>query len=240
MKGEVGKLVDFRRFIEPVIHFLSTLGIEALMGPRNEILVGGKKVSGNAEHVHKNRVLHHGTLLFKADLSMLRESIRIIPGRYVDKAVQSNRSKVTNLADHLPGIPDLDAFGKLFLQYMLDRFKGEIYHPAEETMMAVLELSKLKYNSWEWIYGWSPDYEFQGDAVCPAGILHVHLKVHRGVIISCSLQSSQISGDHLRSLENCITGCRHEADHLENLLRNWKYVGCENENCLKDLLFGFF
>ena len=79
--GEPGKLVDFKRFIEPVIHFLGTLGIDAQQGLKNEILVRGKKISGNAEHVYKNRVLHHGTLLFHSDLHLLRECLRVIPGR---------------------------------------------------------------------------------------------------------------------------------------------------------------
>ncbi|MBN2814917.1 MAG: lipoate--protein ligase family protein, partial [Bacteroidales bacterium] len=95
--GEPGRLVDFNAFIEPVTAFLQTLGVEALRGPKNEILVNGLKISGNAEHVYKNRVLHHGTLLYQSNLDRLRQSLKPSGGRYIDKAVQSNRSSVTNL-----------------------------------------------------------------------------------------------------------------------------------------------
>ncbi len=70
-QGEAGKMVDFTGFIEPVIRFVNSLGVHASQGPKHEIMVNGKKISGNAEHVFKNRVLHHGTLLFDAALDEL-------------------------------------------------------------------------------------------------------------------------------------------------------------------------
>ena len=68
LKGEEGKQVNFRGYAQPVVDFLDELGVEASFGPRNEILVGDLKISGNAEHIHRKRVLHHGTLLFDSDL----------------------------------------------------------------------------------------------------------------------------------------------------------------------------
>jgi len=90
--GEPGKMVNFRKFVTPVIEYLKTLGLSAEIGTQNEILIGGVKISGNAEHIFKKRVLHHGTLLFNVDLSMLKEAIKVVPERYIGKAVQSNRS----------------------------------------------------------------------------------------------------------------------------------------------------
>jgi lipoate-protein ligase A len=240
MHGESGKLVDFRRFIEPVTDFLNTLGIQAKQGPGNEILVGGMKVSGNAEHVHKNRVLHHGTLLYQADLELLQESIRIIPGRYADKAVQSKRSKVVNLSDYLPFSWDIETFGKKLMEYMMGHFNGTEFQPDEKTMKAIRELARSKYRTWEWIYGWSPDYEFRNVIHAMAYSLHIDLKIHRGIITGCSLVSGEIPGDHLIRLENRLNGCHHEAGQIRDVLLNWKYTVWQNENELQDLVFGFF
>jgi lipoate---protein ligase len=238
--GETGKLVDFNRFIMPVIHFLDTLGIKAERGSRNEILVNGKKVSGNAEHVHKNRVLHHGTLLFNADLGMLRESIRVNPGRYTDKAVQSNRSSVVNLADCLPASLNLETFGKLFLQFIMDRFSGKKYKPDEKILSAVEELSSSKYQSWEWIYGWSPDYEFRGETGYPEGILRIYLKVHRGHIVDCTLHSAGMAEIDLNRLKNLVMGSPHEPDHLMSRIRESNLPRCQHEHCIRELVYGFF
>src|SRR5690554_4159748 len=89
--------ISFTRFIQPITEALGSLGITATTSGRNDLLVDGKKVSGNAQHIFKNRVLHHGTLLFNSNLQTLGSSIKVIPGLYRDKAVQSNRSIVTNI-----------------------------------------------------------------------------------------------------------------------------------------------
>lgn len=56
--------VDFRKYTEPVIRFLATIGVEAMFAGKNDLRVNDLKISGNAEHVYRERVLHHGTLLF--------------------------------------------------------------------------------------------------------------------------------------------------------------------------------
>ena len=60
------KAVQFRRFLDPVMQCLQTLDLDVTYSGRNDLLLNGLKISGNAEHVdQKNkRVLHHGTLLF--------------------------------------------------------------------------------------------------------------------------------------------------------------------------------
>ena len=56
-------------FTRPVIHALSDMGICAEANGKNDITVNGRKISGNAQRIYKNRILHHGTLLFNSDIS---------------------------------------------------------------------------------------------------------------------------------------------------------------------------
>jgi lipoate-protein ligase A len=93
--------ISFKLFTRPVVEALAKLEVTATSSGRNDLLVDGKKISGNAEHVFKNRVLHHGTLLFNSNLETLGQSIKVIPGKYHGKAVQSNRSVVTNILPFL-------------------------------------------------------------------------------------------------------------------------------------------
>ena len=67
LKSEQGKQVDFRKYTLPVISFLASLGVDAKFEGKNDLKVNGLKISGNAEHVYHDRVLHHGTLLFNSD-----------------------------------------------------------------------------------------------------------------------------------------------------------------------------
>ena len=76
MQSEHGKQVDFRKYTQPVIDFLTSMGVKASFEGKNDLKVDGFKISGNAEHIHGDRVLHHGTLLFSTSLEMLRNSMR--------------------------------------------------------------------------------------------------------------------------------------------------------------------
>jgi lipoate-protein ligase A len=70
-QSEAGKQIDFRKYTKPVIDFLYSLGVEAKFEGKNDLKTDGLKISGNAEHVHRNRVLHHGTLLFSTSLEII-------------------------------------------------------------------------------------------------------------------------------------------------------------------------
>jgi lipoate-protein ligase A len=214
--GEPGRLVDFGRFIRPLLGYLATLGIEAVQGPKNEIMARGKKISGNAEHVFRNRVLHHGTLLFDADLDVLRDAIRVIPGRYIDKAVQSNRTSVMNIAECLNTALSPQAFRDGLFDYICRMEGGEPEDQKGIEWDEVRKLSRSKYTTWEWIYGWSPDYRFLINAQGLSG----NLKVHRGVITEAEIHSGHLPEHILQQLIGRLTGSRHEMHEIEDILRD--------------------
>jgi lipoate-protein ligase A len=147
---------------------------------------------------------------------------------------------VANLADYLPYSWDIETFGRKLMEYMTGCFNGKEAQPDDKVVMAVRELVRLKYRSWEWIYGWSPDYEFRDVVHRVDCSLQIYLKVHRGIITGCSLASAEIPGDHLQTLEDRLQGCRHEAGQIQDVLMNWDYTGWRDEDRLQDLVFGFF
>jgi lipoate-protein ligase A len=238
--GEPGKLVDFKRFIEPVIDFLGTLGLDAEQGQKNEILVRGKKISGNAEHVYKNRVLHHGTLLYHSDLHLLRECLRVQPGRFKDKAVQSNRSSVINISECLNDGMEMASFEGAFLDYMLSRSDGKLFDLSEQEHTAITDLAVTKYRSWNWIYGWSPDYELNSNFQFQEMDCQIFVKVHRGILKNCALISKKIPEKDLGRLENLLLDCRHEAESIRNVIRTWNYPAVSQENVIEELVWSFF
>ena len=98
-KGRDG--LDFAAFCAPMIEALAALGVHAELSGRNDLLVDGKKFSGNAQHASGDRVLHHGTLLFDSDLGVLSQVLRVDEEKLRAKAVRSVRSRVTNLRPYL-------------------------------------------------------------------------------------------------------------------------------------------
>lgn len=238
--GEPGKLVDFKRFIEPVIDFLGTMGLDAEQGQKNEILAGGKKISGNAEHVYKNRVLHHGTLLFHSNLHLLRECLRVLPGRYKDKAVQSNRSSVINISECLNNDMELATFERAFLDFMLTRSGGKLFELSERELKAISDLAVSKYRSWDWIYGWSPDYELNGNFQFQEIDCQIFVKVHKGILKDCLLESKKIPEEDLDRLLNILRDCPHEADSIRKVIKAWNYPAISKEDVIEEMVWSFF
>jgi lipoate-protein ligase A len=238
--GEQGKLVDFRRFIEPVIDFLGTLGLDAFQGPKNEIMVMGKKISGNAEHVYKTRVLHHGTLLFHSNLNILRECLRVIPGRYKDKAVQSNRSSVINISDCLDKGMEIASFEGAFLDFMLTLTGGEVIEMSEQECAAIAELAVSKYRSWDWTYGWSPDYELNSSFQFQEMDCRIFVKAHRGLLKDCSLESEKIPEEDIHRLITLLRDCPHESGSIKRVIKAWNFPAISREDVIEEMAWSFF
>ena len=94
-------LIDFKKHIEPFYNLLIELGVNVSYSKRNDLFIGDKKISGNAEHVFKNRILHHGTLLYNTELHLLRNALKLNPDKFKSKAINSIRSPVDNIINHL-------------------------------------------------------------------------------------------------------------------------------------------
>ena len=240
--GEPGKLVDFASFIDPVIRFLDSLNIKAIQGPKHEILAGGIKISGNAEHVYKNRVLHHGTLLFNADMNMLRQSISHQGcGIYSDRAVQSNRSSVINLSELMPDGVTISEFKKLFIDHMLSFFSAREYVPDESEQVAVKSLAEEKYRTWEWIFGWSPDYSFKNSWKHSSYEAVIELSIHRGLIKTGKIDSLQFAENTLEKIKSLLMGLPHREEDIRKVLNSAGFnKELADEAVFEDLVMAFF
>ncbi len=152
-KKEGSEGINFEYFTKPIIEALSSLGLPAVLSGRNDILIGEKKVSGNAQHTSENRVLHHGTLLFSSDLSVLSIALKVDEEKIKSKAIKSVRSRVTNIKDYLEGI-DVANFIELIKSFLLKKYAPELIAPPSDE-----EISELlnKYTSREWVFP-SSDY----------------------------------------------------------------------------------
>jgi lipoate---protein ligase len=152
-----GAQINFKKFAAPIIETLKQLGIEAKQEGKNDIRVDGLKISGNAGHVYINKALHHGTLLVNANLEMLSQSLKVVEGKYKDKAVKSVRSEVANLITINTQITT-----KKFIQNLVENVKGEIIEFSNDDIESINQQVAKKYSTWDWNFGYSPEYSFFG------------------------------------------------------------------------------
>jgi lipoate-protein ligase A len=220
MNGTEGNLVNFRRFAQPIIDVLHGVGVDARLEGKNDLRVNGKKISGNAEHVYKNRVLHHGTLLVESNLVNLGMALKAPTNRYSDRAVQSIRSVVANLNDYLDRPVTADDMANRILGYMALLFpKSARYELSDSEQEGIGQLAKSKYSSWEWNFGYSPAYVVQNTIDTQMGVLRLEISVEMGVIRRLRITNSLGDELNIPGLAGCLTGCRHEFNEAARALR---------------------
>ena len=132
MNGHEGHLVDFKKYTLPVIQVLQKLSVDARFQGKNSLTINGKKFSGNAEHIYRKRVLHHGTILFSSLTEDLQLALKVNPLKYKSKAVKSIRSRVTNVKEHLSQDIDLFRFRDMIIEHVLEVFTDSRRHQFSE------------------------------------------------------------------------------------------------------------
>lgn len=211
--------ISFKKFTQPIVQSLAKLNVAAVNSGRNDLLVKGKKISGNAQHIYKNRVLHHGTLLFDSDLENLGQAIKVIPGKYETKAVQSKRSEVANISEFLQQKMTLDEFISFLLNNELQNPENNIYELNENDIQNINDLVEEKFTTWDWNYGYSPKYTFRNEKVIEGKRLKIELQVEKGIIKKVELAGNYFSTSQLAKMTEELKNKRHYFTDINKVLK---------------------
>ena len=232
--------VNFKVFTVPVVESLKKLGVEAYSSGRNDLLIDGKKISGNAEHVHRNRVLHHGTLLFDSHLEDLKGALKVDLSKFEDKAVRSNRSEVTNISQYLTNPISVEEFtGFLFAEISQSFPDYQIYYPTQADLEAIQKLSTEKYQTWEWIFGYSPRYRFTNKLETKNGEISLSMLVEHGLIAEVSI-SGAIGPEFSQKITELLVGCQHDFEAVKSALGGLDNLFHLHSNTAKGFLNALF
>jgi len=203
---------DFRKFTVPILDVLQKLGIDARFEGRNDLTIDGKKFSGNAETVWKNRVLHHGTLLFSATMVNLSQALKVNDAKFQDKAVKSVRSRVTNISEHLHQAMDVMEFSKLIQDHISGLYPdARFYELSDEDHTLINELVQSKYSTWDWNFGSSPAYNFRKVVRTEnSGTMEFCMEVNNGIIRQARIYGDYFSHADQNEIEAVLAGIPHE------------------------------
>lgn len=216
-----GNLVDFKRYIAPFVDFLSLYGINAEIGIKNDIKIDGKKVSGNAEHVWKKRVLHHGTLLYNSNLENLQKSLSNNDDAFASKAVKSNRSQTTNILPYMNEKINIHNFKNKIADYFIQKTAlAKKYKFSNEDLLNIQTLIDEKYSTWDWTFGYSPKYSHS----CWITINNVSyssiVEVEKGIIIKITFENQNIKEELIKKINNKYSGTKHNVIFSDFTLQN--------------------
>jgi lipoyltransferase and lipoate-protein ligase len=192
--------VDYDDFLSPVIKALNDLGIAAHKDRNSDIAIGGKKISGSAQKVSGGRVLHHGTLLFDSDLSVLDEiTTKNKNESFVSKASESAICKVTNIKEAL----DFGIGIEEFMSKLLVKLAGDSYKEIKLDIPELAEIEKLageKYRSTEWTWGKTPAFVFEKRGMFKGKEIKISYSAKKGYIDGFELASDFIDASRAQNL----------------------------------------
>lgn len=210
---------NFRKFTEPVVAALQKLGVNAELSGRNDLLAEGKKISGNAQFSTKGRMFSHGTLLYNSEMENVVSALKVKKDKIESKGIKSIRSRVANISDFLKSKMEIEKFRSLLLKNIFDG-QEEIpeYVLSEEDWKKILQLSKERYQNWDWNYGKSPKFNLQHSHRFPVGSIDVRLEVNKGIIENCKIYGDFFGVGDVGEIEARLKGCRYEKNEIEKAL----------------------
>lgn len=221
-----GDFLDFSKFTLPVVTMLNNLGVPAKLEGRNDLLVDGMKFSGNAKLVRKNKVVHHGTILINSEMKVLGEALTVNPLKFVDKAIKSVRSRVTNLIDFLPEDTTTESFKQLLIKQVESENPGsKVYNFTEQELKDIQKLADEKYSTWDWNFGYSPAYNFSKAIKVSAGFIEAHLDVKEGFIEQVRIFGDFFATKPIEELEEQLKGQKHNLENLTAILDKADLIG---------------
>ena len=201
-----GSQVDLERFCLRIAVALGKLGLDARLDGRNDILAEGCKISGNAQYMKEGRVMHHGTLLFDSDLSVLSKALKPDPEKIKAKGVKSVRSRVANIRSLLKQDMTLQEFRDHLARYLLGG-DGVRYQLTEQDLAAVEAIRAARYGTWEWNYGASPSCDVQRSArIEGVGTVRAHMRLEHGCIADVAFTGDFFSTKEPEGLAQLLRG----------------------------------
>jgi lipoate-protein ligase A len=218
---DVSSFSDFKRFTQPIIDVLRKLSVNAEFSGRNDITIDGKKISGNAQYYYKNRILHHGTLLFSSSITDLSAALKVRPVKFEDKGVKSVSKRVTNISEHLKEPITIEQFIDLIMNHIREQTRGsEMYEFTQEDIEKIEKLVREKYSTWEWNFGTSPDYKFKNEKKFAGGTVEVNLNVEKGIIKDIKIYGDFFGKYDVSEVENLLKGVKHSEEEIRKVLSN--------------------
>lgn len=212
---------DFKRFTMPIIDALNNLGINAKFSGRNDLTIDDKKFSGNAQYCYKDRVLHHGTLLFSSNVSDISKSLKVNEKKFEGKAVKSVKSRVTNISSHLKSKMEVTEFIEFLMNYVLNSMENsKSYQLTSDDTNNIEKLKSEKYSTYDWNFGTSPKYSFRNEMKYTGGLIEFNCNVEKGLIKEAKFFGDFFGRFDVSDVETALIGIPYTEDAVKNILIN--------------------
>lgn len=212
-----GPAREVERHYDTVAAALRSLGVPAERSGRNDILVEGRKCSGYAKRLSKDRMMIHGTLMWDVDLEVLTRALSAPGGKLAAAGIASVRSRVANLKSYLPQFPTLEDFRNALQDHLAG---GDAAVALTAAQIAEIDrLADRKFRQWDWIYGHSPEARFAARRKFACGTVEVQYSLKHGCIDHLQFQGDFLGNRPAEELAARLQGRRLEDIKKEPVAR---------------------
>lgn len=206
-------LNNYHVFLNPIIEILNSLGVPAQFHGKSDIYIKDKKISGNAQTYYKNKMVHHGTLLFDSDQAILSTALKASQS-YDSKSIDSNLSTTTNIRKHLAHDMDIETFKAYLITELLDgSLEGKVYTLTQADYDQINHIIETKYKTWDWTYGQSPEFIVKKEY---DNRMLLTMIVRDGIIKDISIDCFE----NVIQLEKCLLGTKFDEEHIRKSMIN--------------------
>lgn len=219
---------NFKAFTQPILQAIHELGAtDATVSGRNDLMIDGKKFSGNAMYKKRGKLFSHGTLMLDVDLDVLPQALHVAKDKIESKGTKSVRSHVTNLRPYLaPAYQNLsteefrdELLKRLFDVDDLEQIIEKQLVLKKEEEEAIDDLVATIYANDEWIYGEAPPYTLQRRRRYPSvGIIDARLKVVKGKIDALTFYGDYFGQKDSQELAEKLLGIDYQRQPLQKVL----------------------
>lgn len=223
---------DIARQTEVILSAVRSFGIPAERTGRNDITVDGRKFSGNAFYKTNGNAYHHGTLLVNVDMANLARYLNVPQQKLDSKGVSSVRARVVNLKELCPSLT-IDMLRQALFQAL-----GQVYGiapqelPAARIDMEAVKAGMENFFSWDWLYGRSIPFTWEGEARYPWGGIQLQFSIESGRVKECAVYSDALDESLIQTLPNLLSGCALNAQALAQAIEPIK---AQSEEIGRDL-----
>lgn len=220
-KDDGNSFHNFTKFTEPVVKALNALNVPAALEGRNDLVAGGRKISGNAQFTTRGRMFSHGTLMLDSEIEHVVSALNVNAEKIKSKGIKSIRSRVANIVEFLDEKMTMDQFKEHLLKFLfnVDDVKDvPRYELTEEDWNNIHKISEERYQKWEWNYGKSPTFDIQKSHKFPAGLVDVRMDVSKGTIKDCKIYGDFFGVGDVKVIEEKLIGVQYRRQALEEAL----------------------
>ena len=233
--------LNFNKFTLPILEFLIDIGLRVKFSGRNDLIIDNQKISGNAMHIYKSRVLSHGTLLFNANLKNLSNSLNNNTLNYSDKSIKSVKSKVDNILNYLDSSKTINEFMEDLFNYII-RTTNSSYQKliTDQEKKLIYQISKEKFDSWDWIYGYSPKYVFQNNFMISHNAITIKIAVEKGIISDTQIKIDQEGSTIYHHALKILVNTKHDFKTISKLLKTDKIINSDTKFNVSEFCYHLF